>query len=171
MSSKKRALLIGSPYGGLLGPLRDVNRMASVLQKHGFEIAECCDSMATRVCVLKAWSSFNSNSSPDDTLVIYYSGHGGILESPLRVNASLERPEDDRPWRYQFVVPVDFSQSTKDDFKGILDVELSYMLRESTNHTKNVTIIFDCCHSGRMSRDPSYGNSASPRCLFFFPST
>lgn len=34
-----------------------------------------------------------------------------------------------------------------------------------TKITQNVTIILDCCHSGRMARDPRHGSSAVPKFL------
>ena len=36
------------------------------------------------------------------------------------------------PLRTQFLVLMDFDQTTEQDFRGILDIELSYMLRDTT---------------------------------------
>ncbi|PYH90098.1 hypothetical protein BO71DRAFT_463592 [Aspergillus ellipticus CBS 707.79] len=50
-------------------------------------------------------------------------------------------------------------------FNGILDMELSNLLRAvlTTNRTRNVTIILDCCYSGRMVRAPGHGGMARPK--------
>jgi hypothetical protein len=104
-------------------------------------------------------------SSKDDVVVIYYSGHGGLVESKLDAGKSNEQKGSQKPWRYQFRVPIDYDQTMNEDFRGILDVEISHMLRDTTEKTHNVTIILDCCHAGRMSRDPSHGDKASPRSL------
>ncbi|KAJ3455469.1 hypothetical protein MRS44_016951 [Fusarium solani] len=39
------------------------------------------------------------------------------------------------------------------------------MLRDTTNKTTNVTVILDCCHSGRMARDETHGDNATPKQL------
>ncbi|OJJ97789.1 hypothetical protein ASPACDRAFT_45892 [Aspergillus aculeatus ATCC 16872] len=49
------------------------------------------------------------------------------------------------------------------NFRGILEIELSHLLRETTEKTENVTIILDCCHAGRMARDPRHGRRANPK--------
>ncbi|KAL3449641.1 hypothetical protein BJX65DRAFT_306167 [Aspergillus insuetus] len=48
-------------------------------------------------------------------------------------------------------------------FFGISEVELSQLLLDATDRTQNVTAIFDCCHSGRMVRDPRGGKEAIRR--------
>ncbi|KAL0932233.1 uncharacterized protein CTRU02_213186 [Colletotrichum truncatum] len=49
-------------------------------------------------------------------------------------------------------------------FTGTLDVELTYLLGAITDRGRKVTAIFDCCHSGRMARDPS-DDESMPRNL------
>lgn len=163
LSPENRALLIASPYGGLRGPENDVKLMAEVLKKYGFDVTECCGHNATRDQILSAWQQLISDSSTEDAVVIYYSGHGGLVESSQ--NASDQQGGSEMPLRPQFLVPMDFDQTTEEDFRGILDIELSYMLQDTTNKTKNVTIILDCCHAGRMARDPHHNNEAWPRNL------
>ncbi|KAK8255726.1 caspase domain-containing protein [Phyllosticta capitalensis] len=169
MSPKQRALLIASPFQGLPGPLNDVEIMEDVLCEQGFEISICSGENATRKGILEAWRQIIEDvSSRDDAVVIYYSGHGGIVED---LNEQPDNAEDasrkPQPWRYQFLVPVDFrgdNADPEDSFTGILDVELAQLLRATTDRTPNVTTIFDCCHSGRMARHPSQ-NDAVPRNL------
>lgn len=181
MSKTQRALLIASPFQGLRGPLNDVKRMEEVLREQYFEISLCCGDDATREGIIGAWHRIVEDiSSSDDVVVIYYSGHGGIVEDSARVRKDDDDPETGsrkkHPWRYQFLVPVDFRGDINSDragedytnleplFTGILDVELAQLLRDTTNRTRNVTTIFDCCHSGRMARYPSQ-NDAVPRNL------
>lgn len=165
MAPDMRALLIASPYNGLLGPTNDINVMTSVLDRKGFKLTECSGPDATRDTIKSAWSKLNQECSDNDVVVIYYSGHGGLVRSPLRATAASGQREDGEkaPWRYQFIVPIDYAETTKADFRGLLGVELSHLLRDTTQKTKNVTVILDCCHSGRMSRDPSLGTRAVPR--------
>ncbi|KAF2469217.1 uncharacterized protein BDR25DRAFT_289456 [Lindgomyces ingoldianus] len=163
MSSKSRALLIASPYGGLRGPENDVELMASVLKKYEFEVVKCCGDDATRNQILCAWQKLISESSADDIVIIYYSGHGGVVKSSQ--NTCDRQGGSEKPLLSQFLVPMDFDKTTEDDFRGILDIEISYMLRDTTNKTENVTIILDCCHAGRMARDPHHNNQAWARNL------
>ncbi|KAF1997301.1 hypothetical protein P154DRAFT_606619 [Amniculicola lignicola CBS 123094] len=161
MSGTKRALLIASPYDGLKGPLEDAKAFRALLVSQGFHITECC-GCATRSRIIERWQDIINSALSQDTIVIYYSGHGAIVESDEQDSEPLSSPT---PWRYQFLVPMDYGESTDDDFRGILDVEIAQLLRLTTEKTENVTIILDCCHSGRMSRDPKHGSEAMPRFL------
>ncbi|KAF7587637.1 hypothetical protein BBP40_006921 [Aspergillus hancockii] len=165
MAPDMRALLISSPYNGLLGPANDIRLMGSVLERKGFTLTECSGLNATRDGIKSAWSKLIQQCSDKDVVVIYYSGHGGLVQSPIHLTADSEHRANGEkaPWRYQFIVPIDYDKTAEDDFRGVLDVELSHLLRDTTQKTKNVTVILDCCHSGRMSRDPSLGTKAVPR--------
>jgi hypothetical protein len=164
MTPAKRALLIGSPYGGLQGTSNDVEMMSGVLESRGFSVMQCYKESATRDGILSAWEQLTSESSEDDIVVIYYSGHGGLADSePRTIDEQPTWPE--KPWRFQFIVPWDYDQTTEEDFRGISDIEISHMLQGTTKRTQNVTIILDCCHSARLARDPRYPNNACPKGL------
>lgn len=164
MPATKRALLIGSRTKGLegeelQGTENDVQIMAMVLKKYGFEISRCIGSNATRNGILAAWQAIISATSADDAVVIYYSGHGSCVE--------FEPDEwDDHHKRdsVKYIVPTDIEQSTEDDFRGILDIELSYKLHDTTERTRNVTLILDCCFSGHMVRGESHGIRLVSKC-------
>ncbi|KAM6485749.1 caspase domain-containing protein [Trichoderma sp. SZMC 28011] len=159
---KKRALLIASPFGRLEGSMNDVESFAQLLEEQDFDIMRCCGTSATRDNILRLWDNLILQLQEDNIVVIYYAGHGGLVESP----SEAQNLSDDalRPRRYQFLVPMDFGDASG-EFKGILDVEISILVRKTTLKTKNVTIILDCCHSGRMARDPLHGHNAIPRSL------
>lgn len=164
MPSFKRALLIASPFGGLRGPLNDVRKISHVLEGRGFDITHCCGKNATRDGIRAAWRSIIDKSSSGDTVVIFYSGHGGLVEARRNLK-SCHNKNGESPRQYQFLVPIDFDQTTDGDFRGLLDVEMAHMLRNTTNKTTNVTVILDCCHSGRMVRDATSGANAAPKQL------
>lgn len=142
----KRALLVGSCTGELTATDNDMNAMAGILQKYGFEISRCEKSDATREGILKALEKLIQTTLSGDSIVIYYTGHGGITEKAGTIQ------NDKEPWRLQYLVPVDCEKSKKGSFYGILDVELSHFLQELTEVCHNVTVILDCCHSNRMAR-------------------
>lgn len=147
----KRALLIASPYGELRGTINDAKSIDKVLRKQGFEITECYGEQATRAGILEAWENLIAHTSPTDAVVVYYSGHGGLVQAPEQTTNSdaLGR----KPKQHRFIVPIDYGETSPWDFRGILDVEISYMLKNTTQKTHNVTVIMDCSHSGTMLRD------------------
>ncbi|KAL7917667.1 caspase domain-containing protein [Trichoderma austrokoningii] len=160
-TSSKWALLIASPYGKLQGPINDVDSMEALLQRHGFQIVRRCGPEATRNNILDSWEQLIAMVTKDDAVVVFYSGHGGLVE-PLLTGA-IANPAQSK--RYQFIVPVDYNDDVSGEFYGILDVEISELVRQTTKKTENVTVIFDCCHSGRMARDPWHNENAVPRSL------
>ncbi|KAL4864732.1 hypothetical protein BDV12DRAFT_200810 [Aspergillus spectabilis] len=156
-----KALLIGSPTNGLKGPLNDVENIANLLRRYGFSTRECCGAQATRDGIIEAWNQLISEVQTDDTVLIYYSGHGGVVKAPRN-----QLPKK----HYQFIVPTDYeSPSTASHFQGILDIELSQLVHKTTERTHNVTVIFDCCFSGRMTRDPTHGAHAVRKALEHIP--
>ncbi|RFN44638.1 peptidase c14 caspase catalytic subunit p20 [Fusarium flagelliforme] len=145
----RRALLIGSPYNGLLGTEYDVEAMRDTLQASGFQpenITTLCNEGASRDNILHEWNSLIHQTLSEDVLVIYYSGHGGLAQSDIRGEAALSH--------VQFIVPYDFDPTLK-TWRGIFDGELSELLSRSTASSHNVTYILDCCHSARNGREVS----------------
>ena len=152
----RRALLIGSTTGGLLGVESDVHAMHEALDGLGFEVAECTSRDATRTGIVDAYDRLISQIGAGDGALVYYSGHGGRTLPGGEAGRNVDAAR-------QFLVPVDFEQSTDDDFRGILDIELSSLLARLTARTRNATVVLDCCHSARMSRDASMMPRAWPR--------
>ncbi|KAJ0355738.1 hypothetical protein COL154_011280 [Colletotrichum chrysophilum] len=137
----KRALLIGCPVAGLRAPAQDLETMRTILEVYGFS----CETVqnATRADILNHLEDIIEATNASDAVVVYFSGHGGLVEQTGEINA--KRP-------VQFLIPYDFSDTTEGDFRGITDVELSQYLRRITDKTENVTLILDCCHAARMAR-------------------
>lgn len=157
----KRALLIGSQTEGLQGVHTDVAAVADRLAAWGFTTESCVKGAATRQGILTRYQALIDETQGSDTVVVYYSGHGGLAANPSF------KPRDEGvawvPRYYQFIVPVDINESSEGDFRGITSIELSALLAQLTGKTKNVTVILDCCHSARMSRDLDLTPKALPR--------
>ena len=119
--------------------------------KWDFTLQLCKGLNATRNGILAKYDELIQNTAFNDATVIYYSGHGGLAVNPKY------QPMEDlgvlSPRYHQFIVPVDMEETNDEDFRGITSLELSKLLAELTSRSKNVTIIMDCCHSARMSRD------------------
>jgi len=145
----KHALLIGCSYAqNLPGTGNDVEAMAKLLKTFGFNdentIKKLCGPAATREGILLEFKRLISRTSANDSVVIYYSGHGASITLD-------SGPEEGKT--IQFLVPSDFEQD-HEVFQGILDSEISKLLKALTDRTHNVTYILDCCHSARLGRAP-----------------
>lgn len=103
--------------------------------------------------IRRKWNGIVENVSSEDVVVIYYSGHGGLAQSTKSHR------------EYKFIVPFDFADSTSRDFRGILDIEIADLVQKTTDKTKNVTLVFDCCHSSQTAWDPWYGSDAARKSL------
>ena len=161
MPPTKRALLIASSFGGLKGPGHDVETMTKALQRNGFnDIKKCVAAEATRDKILKKWRELIDDTMPGDAVVFYYSGHGALVKPHSLVSDNGVQSKS-----LQFIVPIDYDKSNAKDFRGIFDVEISHFLWQITKKTHNVTVILDCCHSGRMARNPKLGSHSSPKFL------
>ncbi|KAF4914038.1 hypothetical protein CGCF415_v002606 [Colletotrichum fructicola] len=125
--------------------------MTNILKSRGFQtdneiyVKRLFGQDASRQKILDAWEDLIHDTSYDDTVVIYYSGHGVCVESDLANVTSRS------PTKIQFIVPYDFDCSLQ-TWRGISDGELSLLLRKTTAKTTNVTYILDCCHSARLGR-------------------
>ncbi|KAK7911801.1 hypothetical protein PG985_014282 [Apiospora marii] len=153
MEAQNRALLIGSNYDDLPGTEHDVRTMQSLLQSFGFRPANVktlSGKEATRQQILDSWRDLILQSNSDDSVVIYYSGHGGLTKQD-ESNPADSRSTEQEPNYFQYLVPSDFDKTLR-EWKGILDSEISKLLRDTTNRTPNVTYILDCCHSSRLGR-------------------
>ncbi|KAJ8131688.1 hypothetical protein O1611_g1933 [Lasiodiplodia mahajangana] len=158
--SSKHALLIGCPRD-LKGTEADIEMMRDLLGSSGFgfDIQVCYGANSTRNGILDAIGELQKKvtdekrkSGIESIVVIYYSGHGGIVEA--------SEASGTKTRRYQYLVPSDYG-SNETKFNVILDSELSLLLNSMTHQTTNVTVIFDCCHSGRMARIQPHENMSS----------
>lgn len=143
-----RALLIGSATGGLRGVTNDLDTWQNTLAGRGFEIRRHEGPTASRSAVLAAYQDLIADTAADDCAVVFYSGHGARLESVD------ELPSGISDSALSCIVPTDFESSESGDFRGITALELSALQARLSDRTDNVTVILDCCYSGRMSRDP-----------------
>ena len=141
----RRALLIACQTYGLKGCHQDVAQMQACLEQYQFQCMVLKEETATRAGILKALEELIDQSQPQDCAVIYYSGHGGIVDRT--------DPHPSDPRYCTFLIPTDFDQGENGPFHGILDLEISEYQALLTRKTNNVVQIFDCCHSGRMARD------------------
>lgn len=153
----RRALLIGSQTYGLEGVAYDLSLMDRTLRRLNFTTVSCCGAQASRAGILAAWRELIAATAADDAVVVYYAGHGGQAPNPDW------QPGSSQARYLHFIVPTDMDQSQQDDFRGILNTELSHLLAALTAICKNVTVLLDCCHAARLTRCARARARALPR--------
>lgn len=152
---EKWGLLIGIdryPYvPPLQGCINDIEAIASVLTRNfGFPAANLSmlrDAQATRRGIQDALEALLQRVRTDDIVVVHYSGHGSRIP---------DREGDKPSGMDETIVPYDSGRGEGRANLDITDDELFLWLLELTAVTRNVTLVFDCCHSGTIVRD-SYG--------------
>ncbi len=155
----KRALLIGCTASDLSGIHHDVQAVGACLSKHKFVCTFCVGEVATRDNILAEFRRLLDETSPGDTICIYYSGHGGLAVNPNPNRSYQGRRE---PAEYQYLAPVDI-RADPQSFRGIFRAELSALIGQLSLQTSNITVVLDCCHASGMVRDPRYRAKAIAR--------
>ena len=151
---QKWALLIGidrypkfAPRGQLTGCVNDVEVMRQVLTGSFHfpesQVALLTDEQATREGILGAMKDLAQRTGPEDVVVVHYSGHGSQM-------TDVEGDEPDG--LDETIVPHDSGRAPHEN-RDIKDDEIYLWLKDLTAKTSNVTLIFDCCHSGTIVRD------------------
>jgi hypothetical protein len=153
-SRARRALLIGiDRYPNLearyqlTGCGNDVAAFREALvQTYGFppeNVRTLREEEATRDAILDALDRLVHETGTDDIVVIQYSGHGSQV---------IDREGDEADMRDETIVAQDSGRVDKPN-RDITDDELYARLLALAQATSNVTLVFDCCHSGTITRD------------------
>ena len=147
-----RALVIGiDRYANLPYPLEGCVNDAEVLrslllERFGFppeHVVMLRDEEATRDRILSELGRLVDSASEDDVVVITYSGHGSQMT---------DREGDEPDGLDETIVPYDSGRAPHPN-RDISDDELYVRLLSLAEKTGYITLIFDCCHSGSVSRD------------------
>lgn len=148
----KRALLIGVQYEDdrlKLNTARDVELVSEVLagDRYGFSkesiIVKDTPQATSREGMLKAFEELVGVTQRGDVVYVQYSGHGDQVP---------DRDGDEADGYDETLVPADVSESGDNQ---VTDDEVGRFIdRLMAKSPASVTIIFDCCHSGTISRGP-----------------
>jgi len=128
-------------WKNLDGAVNDAEAMAALLESR-FEFDEVVlltEGQASRDAILKALSNLEAASSAGDVAVFYYAGHG----SQVKNTASSEADGLD-----ETIVPSDVPDGAED----IRDKELRGVFNDILDKGALLTLIFDSCHSGSITR-------------------
>ena len=159
---KKHALLVGisdyennkavkqdNRFNNINGKT-DVNLMAPVLQKQGFQVKKLVNREATHNAIITNLKSLASKCSAGDIVYIHFSTHGQLVED-------LNGDEADG-WD-EAIIPYDAQKMyRKGVYEGqnhLLDDELSIYvdkIRKRLGETGMLYVVIDACHAGTSSR-------------------
>lgn len=154
----KRALLVGvneypnlPAYSQLRGCVNDVLIMKQTLEaSFGFpssNITTLVNEQATAARIREGLDQLCTDCQPNDIIVFHFSGHGS------RMAAASEKPcgydETIMPHDSGRMNPSFPTQVTPCDIR---DTDIQAWLSRLTGKTSNVTLIFDSCHSGSITR-------------------
>ena len=128
--------------------LNDARDVASVLTSDaycGYNHRNVClllDGNATLARIQEALSFVAKSSGPDDTVVIFFSGHGALLD------------DSDDP--LSAILPVDCDGRTLDS-SSLSETEFSAALRQIS--ARRLVVLIDACHSGGVGSFKAEGPS------------
>ncbi len=158
----KRGLIIGidaytelSLRYQLKGCVNDARLIHSILtEQFGFppdHLTLLLDEDAKRDRILAAFDQLVEDTQPDDMVVFHYSGHGSQMR---------DREGDEPDGWDETIMPSDSGRGDKEN-RDITDDEIYLRLLKLGEKTSHITLIFDCCHSGSVTRDAFGGLSRS----------
>ena len=165
-SNTRWALLIGidrycklGDSAQLSGCANDVEAMAQILtDRFAFpadHVRKLVNEMATRQSILDALESLAAGAASGDAVVVHYSGHGS--------QARTLDPDEVDGWD-ETILPHDTGRAADAPNLDIHDKEIHAWLERLTAVTDNVTLIFDSCHSGGVTRDGEGWDHRCGRC-------
>ncbi|MDR3713366.1 MAG: caspase family protein [Puia sp.] len=135
-------------FADLSGCLNDVSAIYSLLTgRFDFKTANIdtlLDGSATRERMLAAMNGLLQKCRRGDIAFLFYSGHGSQVKNSLSATKADKLDET--------LVPAD---TWKEGVRDIRDKELSKIFNAFLDKGVKLTVIFDCCHSGSISRGPN----------------
>jgi hypothetical protein len=145
----RRALLIGindypDPANQLEGCVNDVFRVSEVLQECGFapeDIRVVLNDRATASGILDRLEWLLDGAEDGQDRVFFYSGHGAQIPA-YGTGEQVDHVDE-------CLVPYDFDWTLE---HAITDVQFQQLYSQLPYNTSFLAI-FDCCHSGGMTRD------------------
>lgn len=133
----------------LEGCVEDVRALSQVLvERHAFppaHVIQLLDEAATRSGILGAMEDLLRRVVGEgDTVLFHYSGHG---------SQQRDLDGDEADGMDETLVPSDSGRNGTDPNLDIVDDEIHAWLLRLAAKTRNIILLFDCCHSGTVSRD------------------
>jgi len=136
----------------LSNALHDARSVAKILRKKGFSVIELYNENATKDRILDALKKIKQLSTPQDSTLFYFAGHGDGVSGENNV-------------REGYILPFDFaSELNSPNFdvmyydKSALSISSLVMYSRDTK-AKHIGIILDSCFSG-LAMDSKYASKS-----------
>lgn len=117
----------------VINDVMQINAILTDQQYCGYKVGNVqvlLDENATLENIRKALERIISDSKEEDSVLIYFSGHGGLFKDPSM---------------YSAILPVDFLPSDSEN-SCFSDKEFSILLKKIK--ARKILVILDACHSG-----------------------
>lgn len=102
---------------------------------------------STRAGLLGALAEFSRAVRPGDAVLLYYSGHGGVV----RLTPDPRLPAAWCSGEWPCICPGGAEPGQTSPEQLVFTAEIHHVLREEiARKTDNITTLFDCCYSGAM---------------------
>ncbi len=152
-----------APVPPLRGCVNDRNALKEYLERRfannkdvTLNIKTLTDEEAKKDSVIEAFNHF-ANAKKDDICLFYFSGHGSQSPAPR------EFIHLDPDGMNESLVCFDSRHGARD----LMDKELSYLIWKATDKKDvHFVSIFDCCHSGTITRDATITPRMAPAATF-----
>ncbi len=137
----------------LKGSINDSRLVVELLQQRfGFkreEILVLRNEQATHAEILRSFDRWLiQQAGPDTQVLMWYSGHGSRAPDLSKVTGEEADGKDST------LVPWD-ARGARGDAPDLSDDELYSLLRSLAQRTPWITMVFDCCHAGGITRGPN----------------
>ncbi len=160
MTPARHALLVGvshspwilknpvpkSQYQRLESCTKDVDLMRAALVENfdfaGDNIQVLIDGQATQAAILEAMDEIARRTGDGDVVFFYFAGHGSGMRDPRDPTRKLAT-----------IAPFDTGRAPAAN-RDIPNLVFDRWVQRLNDKTPNVTLIFDCCHSAELGRDP-----------------
>ncbi|KZS42506.1 hypothetical protein AWE51_03425 [Aquimarina aggregata] len=145
------ALLIGinkyttSPLQQCVGDVTKIESYLNTLQSNydNVSIKKLINSSATKGNIVDSIQTLQANATDNDVVFLYYSGHGALEQSSNRFS-------DAHSGTIECIVCYG-DEEEKSGTYLLADKELRYLFSKFKNDPNLITV-FDCCHSGDITR-------------------
>lgn len=146
-------------HSDLEGAVNDALRIYQAMQDSGVTIPKhrlLLDQQATLAGFLAAWQDLLDSSTPGDTLIVTYAGHGG---QEKEVDAPLDEVTDGLDETLMF---HDFDPRNPRTGR-LKDDQLQEMLAKSGDYGVSIIWVMDSCHSAGLTRSAASGTGRVTR--------
>ena len=162
------ALLVGvDEYAGqvqnLAGCVNDIEAFGQFLKNRvGGDIGRLAlktltNQQATRMNVIETWREHFSEAGSADTVIFYYSGHGGQTKSPPEFLRYEPDGYDEGLVCHDSRTPGNWD---------LADKELAQLISDTAQNDPHIVVILDCCHSGSGTRALEEASSDASQTIF-----